>query len=130
MAEQVYRDFDFSFKNHPLSGDIVTTTNAESIKIALRNLLRLAPYDKPFRPEISSPLYRYLFEPMDDATATLIKSNIRFLLKEHEPRIENVLIDVKPVPEENRYEINMEFTVRKTESKETLSLFLPVERIR
>lgn len=130
MAEPTYRDFDFSFKKHPLTGDIAVSNDEEAIKISIKNLLRIASYDKPFNPEIASPLYDYLFDPMDAPTATLIKSDIRFILKEYEPRIENVVIDVTPVPEENKYDVTMEFTVKKSENRTSMSLFLPLERLR
>jgi phage baseplate assembly protein W len=130
MAEPTYRDFDLSLKRHPLTADIATSTDEEAIKISLKNLLRLATYDKPFNPEIASPLYTMLFEPVDSPTATLMKVDLRFLINQYETRIENLLVDVKPYPEENKYEIMLEFTVKKNSSKQSLSLFLPVERLR
>lgn len=130
MPEPTYRDFDLSLKRHPLTADIATSTDEEAIKISLKNLLRLAVYDKPFNPEIVSPLYTMLFEPVDSPTATLMKVDLRFLINKYETRIENLLIDVKPYPEDNKYEITLEFTVKKTNSRQALSLFLPVERLR
>ena len=103
MAEPTYRDFDFSFKSHPLSADIVTVTDGNAIKTSLKNLVRLIRYDKPFNPEISSPLYDALFEPMDPGTASLMKTGLTFYIEDYEPRIENIKIVVTPVPKENKY---------------------------
>jgi len=130
MAEPTYRDFDFAFKSHPLSQDIVTVTDGNAIKTSLKNLVRLIRYDKPFNPEISSPLYDALFEPIDPATASLMKTGLTFLIEDYEPRIENLKIVVTPIPKENKYTIDMAFTVKKSNSRETLQLFLPVERLK
>jgi len=130
MAEPTYRDFDFSFKSHPLSADIVTVTDGNAIKTSLKNLVRLIRYDKPFNPEISSPLYDALFEPIDPGTASLMKTGLTFYIEDYEPRIENIKIVVTPVPKENKYTIDMAFTVKNTNSRETLQLFLPVERLK
>ena len=130
MAEPTYRDFDFSFKSHPLSADIVTVADGNAIKTSLKNLVRLIRYDKPFNPEISSPLYDALFEPIDPGTASLMKTGLTFYIEDYEPRIENIKIVVTPVPKENKYTIDMAFNVKKTNSRETLQLFLPVERLK
>lgn len=130
MIEPTYRDFDLSLKRHPLTGDIATSTDEEAIKISLKNLLRFSIYDKPFNPEITSPLYRMLFEPVDAPTATLMKVDLQFLVNQYETRIENTVIVVKPIPEENKYEVTLQYTVKKSNNRQTLSLFLPVERLR
>ncbi len=130
MAEQIYKDFDFSFKSHPLSSDLSSSSGEAAIKIAIKNLLRLAPFDKPFNREISSPLYEVLFEPMDVATATLMKTNIKYLVEQYEPRISTLNVTVTPYPEDNKYQVDLSFTVKKSGSRESLQLFLPVERLR
>lgn len=130
MVEPIYRDFDLSLRKHPLTADIATSTDEEAIKISLKNLLRLSVYDKPFNPEIASPLHRMLFEPVDSPTATLMQMDLRFLISQYETRIENTLIGIKPYPEENKYEVTIEYTVKKSNNRETVSIFLPVERLR
>jgi phage baseplate assembly protein W len=131
MAKQsIYRDFDLSFKKHPLSGDIATVYDDAAIKLAIKNLLRLSPYSKPFSPQIASPLYGFLFEPVDFVIATAIETRIKILLEDFEPRIRNIRVTVDPNPDENRYDVSLEFVVRKTNRADGLDLFLPVERLR
>ena len=130
MNEPTYRDLDFSFRKHPLTGDISTVTDEAAIKTSLRNLVRLAPYDKPFNREISSPLQGVLFEPIDRVTALSIKIDLQELIKRFETRVENVLVTTIASPDENRYEVSISFRIKKMPNLQTLELFLPVERLR
>jgi phage baseplate assembly protein W len=129
-TEPTYRDFDFSFKSHPLSGDLVTVTDEAAIRNSLKNLVRLNLYDKAFNPGITSPLYSILFEPVDQVSAVTLLVGLELLLRNEEPRITNVIVNVIPNEEENKYEVTVEYTVRKTQSRESVQLFLPIERLR
>ena len=130
MAETTYRDLDFSFRKHPLTGDISTVTDEAAVKMALRNLVRLAPYDKPFNREISSPLQGILFEPIDRVSAASIRIDIQQLIQAYETRVENVVVTTVASPDENRYEVSISFRIKKMPNLQTLELFLPVERLR
>ena len=130
MAEPTYRDLDFSFRKHPHTGDISTVTDEAAVKSSLRNLVRLAPYDKPLNREISSPLQDVLFEPIDAVTAQSVQIDLQDLIKIYESRVENVIVAVDARPDENRYEVSITFTIKKMPNLQTLELFLPVERLR
>lgn len=128
--EPTYRDFDFSFKSHPLSGDLVTVTDEAAIRNSLKNLVRLNVYDKAFSPGIASPLYSVLFEPIDAVSAVTLQVGLDLLIKSEEPRITNVVVTVIPNEDENKYEVTVQYTVRKTQSRESVQIFLPIERLR
>lgn len=130
MADWTYKDIDLSLKRHPLSGDIVVVTDEAAVRAAVRNLVMLAPFNKPFNPEIASPLYGLLFEPIDQVTAILIQNDLQFLIQTYEPRLQNLAISVVPLPEDNKYEVNIRYRIRKTLNEQTLQLFIPVERLR
>jgi phage baseplate assembly protein W len=130
MAEPTYKDLDFSFKKHPLSDDISVFSEDAAIRSALRNLVRLLPYDKPFQPGISSPLWRVMFEPATEATAAVVETGLLFLIQDYEPRVNNVRVAVVPYPDENKYEVLLQFTVRKSQNTQSLEVFLPVERLK
>jgi phage baseplate assembly protein W len=130
MAEPTYRDLDFSFRKHPHTADISTVTDEAAVKSSLRNLVRLAPYDKPFNREISSPLQDVLFEPIDNVTSQSVRIDLQDLIRIYESRVENVIVAVDARPDENRYEVSINFTIKKMPNLQTLELFLPVERLR
>jgi phage baseplate assembly protein W len=130
MVEPSYKDFDISLKRHPLTGDIITFSDDAAVRNALKNLVRLIRFDKPFSPGISSPLWDVMFEPITEGSAALIEVGLGFLIQDYEPRVNNVNITVIPLPDDNKYEVSVEFTIRKSQSRETLQLFLPVERLK
>ena len=130
MVEPSYKDFDISLKRHPLTGDIITFSDDAAVRNALKNLVRLIRFDKPFSPGISSPLWDVMFEPITEGSAALIEVGLWFLIQDYEPRVNNVNITVIPLPDDNKYEVSVEFTIRKSQSRETLQLFLPVERLK
>jgi len=129
-VEPTYRDFDLSFKKHPLSQDIVTFSDEAAIRNSLKNLVRLIRFDKPFSPGISSPLWDVMFEPVNEGSAALIETGLVFLIQDYEPRVNIISLSVIPVPEDNKYEVNLQFTVKKNQSGQTIQLFLPVERLK
>lgn len=130
MADWTYKDIDLSLKRHPLSGDIATVTDEKAVKTALKNLVMLARYNKPFNPEIASPVYDLMFEPIDKVTATIIENDLEFLINTYESRIQNLVVNVNAIPEDNKYEVNLRFSIKKTLNEQTLQLFIPVERLR
>ena len=68
-------------------------------KFAFRNdllqLLLTAPGERVMRPEYGSPIRTYVFDPMDAAGISLLKSQIREAIVRWEPRVEvsSVVID-------------------------------------
>ena len=63
MAKKNYfRDLDFNFQPNPITKDVAVKEDGEAVKRALRNLILLKRYEKPFHPEISSGVQDLLFE--------------------------------------------------------------------
>ncbi len=125
-----YRDIDLSFKKHPLTGDIATVSDETAVKQSIKNLVKLAPFDKPFNREIASPLYGLLFEPIDRVSAASMRIDIKNLLETHETRIEDIEVLVKASPEDNKYEVSVKYRIKKMPNFETVEIFLPIERLK
>lgn len=130
MIEPVYRDLDLSFRKHPLTGDISTFTDEDAVKSAIRNLVRIARYEKPFQPNLFSPVYELLFEPISEPSSTLLSSGLQFIIKNLEPRIQNVRVSAVPDFDGNKYEVTINYEIKKIQSQQTLELTIPVERLR
>lgn len=130
MIEPVYRDLDLSFRKHPLTGDISTFTDEDAVKSAIRNLVRIARYEKPFQPNLFSPVYELLFEPISEPSSTLLSNGLQFIIKNLEPRIQNVRVSAVPDFDGNKYEVTIKYEIKKIQSQQTLELTIPVERLR
>ena len=123
-----YSDFDLDFVAHPVTKDITKKLNENAIAQSIRNLLLTGHYERPFKPELGSNLRKFLFEPIDNITTSLIQDAIFQTLKNYEPRIEIQEITAAPNYDEDRYDITLSFFVRNTIEPITLTFFL--ERVR
>ena len=125
---RIYSDFDLNFLPHPLTGDLQRKFDEESIKRAVKQLVLLNSYEKPFHPEIAGRVRELLFEPMGRGTAIGIESRIEFLIKQFEPRVELKEVIAEPDYEGNQYEITIIYTVLNLLSSVEQKIFL--QRVR
>jgi phage baseplate assembly protein W len=123
-----YSDFDLDFDAHPVTKDVSKKLNENAITQSVRNLLLTSHYERPFKPELGSNLKKFLFEPIDNITTSLIQDAIWYTLTNYEPRIEIQEVVASPNYEENRYDITMSFFIKNTVDPITISFFL--ERVR
>ena len=128
-SAQVFKDFNFNFTRHPVTGDIAKLTNISAVKASVKNLVQTNFYERPFHPEIGSDVRRALFEPMTPQVATRLGRNIEDVIVNFEPRAELISVIVNARIDMNAYEATIKFNVVNSETDEqTLNLFL--ERLR
>ena len=89
-----YRDLDLDFIPHPVTGDIVTKTDAEAIKRSVKTLVLTRFYDRLWQPDIGSSAPDLLFENNTPITITLLQQTIENVIKNHEPRVELIEVQV------------------------------------
>lgn len=118
-ATRVYADLDLDFKPHPLTGDLPMKYDEDAVKRAVRHLILTNAYERKFHPEIDSTLRQFLFEPMGPIVAATIRSRIKNILDNHEPRVKIEDIDVVGNERTQSYEITITFT--------TLNIIEPIE---
>ena len=111
QKEARFSDLDLDFTANPVTGDLARKLDDEAVKRAVRNLIQLNRYEKPFHPEIDAGVRALLFEVITPATAVLLQRRIIELLQHYEPRVELILVDVVDRHEENLYDVSIEFRV-------------------
>ncbi len=99
------------FKKHPVTSDLVTVKDKAAILQSISNLLLTNKGERPFQPNLGSNIKRVLFEPMDYASAGLIKTEIRDILKIYEPRILVERIYCEPDFDNNAYQVEVQFKI-------------------
>lgn len=82
-----YKDISFSMLCHPESKNLLIKSNINSLKQSVINLLTLSRNTKPFHPEISSPVYNFLFENFGVLEKIVLEDSIRKYLTKYEPRL-------------------------------------------
>lgn len=113
-ATRTFIDIDNAFSALPVSGDIATKTDEAAIKQALRNLILTRPYERPFHPEIGSPVTALLFENYTPLTKQLIEQTITNTINNFEPRARLLGVVVEGHPDENGVDVSIYFTILNT----------------
>lgn len=113
-----FRDLSLSFGRHPNTGDISTVSNEKSITQSLKTLMFYNYYDVPFQPKLGSNIRAKLFDLISDITSDLIKSDIKLLIENYEPRIE--VIDIISEASKEQHGINVTLTYRARTSTEEI----------
>ena len=106
-----FKDISMSFKFNPLSGDLITLKNENAIARAVRNIVLTSPGEKLFNPEFGSSISEILFENVDDITAISIQDEISSSLKNYEPRVELIDVNVDPNFDENQFDVIITYRI-------------------
>lgn len=123
-----FKDLDLNFTAHPVRKDINKFSNEYAVINAVKNLILTNHYERPFRPELGSNIRRMLFENVDTIMAAQIEREIEETIVNFEPRVRVSKVTAIPAPDENRYNIELQFFVINSPEPVTIKFFL--ERIR
>lgn len=121
---RTFSDLDLNFTSHPVTKDLTQKFDENAIKQALKNLLQIRHFEKPFHSEIGSPLRELLFEPITPLTEVMAKRAIIDLVANFEPRVELIDVDVIASDDNNALYVNIVFTIVNTERPITLEFVL------
>ena len=128
QTERIFRDLDFNFTIHPVKKDINTHKNEYAIINSIKNLVLTNHYERPFQPELGGNIRRLLFEQVDSVTAAQLEREIAEVIGNFEPRAQVSKVEAVPAPDENKYQIYLEFFIINNTAPITINFFL--ERIR
>lgn len=124
LIARKFSDFNLDFTAHPVTGDVTKKLNENAISQSIRNLLLTSHYERLFNPDIGSNLKKYLFEPIDNITTSLIQDEIFRTLVNYEPRITVQSVVASPNYDEERYDVTVDFFVKNTTEPLTITFFL------
>jgi phage baseplate assembly protein W len=127
-SSKTFKDLDLNFAIHPIRKDINVFKNEYAVINAVKNLILTNHYERPFRPELGSNLRRLLFENVDSLLAAQIEREIEETINNFEPRVRISKVQAFPIPDENKYQVRMEFFIVDKTDSVTINFFL--ERVR
>lgn len=130
MAEldRKFKDFDMSFTRHPITGDIGAKTNLESVKQAIRNLIKCSPYDRKYHPEIGTRIKGILFQEVSSVSIRMLKTLITESIENYEPRVMIDSVNVEATHDMAQYNIVVIFHLINTTNP--LSVTTLLNRVR
>ena len=117
-----------NFTAHPVTGDIAKKVGDAAIIQSLKNLLSTGRYERLFQPDIYSNLKQQLFQPLDNITASAIRTEVESVINKYEPRVSLTEVNVTPDFDNNGFTCSMTFFIVNQTNPITVELFL--ERIR
>ena len=108
---RAFKDISLSFVPHPVTNDLPILRNESAIARSVRNLVETIPTERFFNPTIGSNIRSTLFDFVHIATASTIKRQIEITLDNYEPRIENIVVEVFPDPDNNTFDLNIIYDI-------------------
>ena len=106
-----FKDISLSFDPHPITKDLPVLRNENAIRRSVRNLVETIPTERVFNSLLGSDVRASLFEFVDYGTASIIQDQILTTLRNFEPRIENVQVEVNPQPDLNSFNVIVVFDI-------------------
>ena len=127
-GKPIFTDIDPTFTKNPKTGDLLTIRDDLAVRTSIRSLMSTAFGERLFQPTIGGSLRALLFEPIDAITTMEIHDRVLNIIRNHEPRIGQVLVDVVSSPDENYYTVIVEYSIQAIGKKDSISVVL--ERVR
>jgi len=108
---RAFKDISLSFDPHPITKDLPILKNENAIRRAVRNIVETIPTERFFNSLLGSDVRRSLFEFVDFGTASVIQDQIQIAVENFEERIENLIVQVDPIPDENTFNVTVIFDI-------------------
>ena len=123
-----YSDIDLNFSRNPVTNDVSILQDAASIKAAVKNLILTDAGERPFNPTLGSSIRGLLFEPASPIIASELEARIRNVLRNFEPRVKVLQVDIVVVFDRNEFEVTIGF--RMTGDTRTTLVPITLKRLR
>lgn len=124
----IYSDLDLTFTASPLTGDLVTKTNQEALKRAIRHMFQLNAFDVPFNSSIRCNIKNYLFEGNNQLVRSSIEEEIQWVAKKVEPRIKISDVDIEISSNQRQFDITVTYKIQSMNVQDSFNF--TVERVR
>ena len=92
-------------------GPFELVLNEDAVRKSLENIFTTPYGSRPFRRRFGSKLLELLYEPVDRTTASKMETMLRETAKMWETRISDPYVVVLPDPENQRFYVEMRYTI-------------------
>jgi len=108
---RAFKDISLSFEPHPVTKDLQVLKNEDAIRRSVRNIVETIPTERFFNSLLGSDVRRSLFEFVDFGTASVIQDQIQIAIENFEERVENLIVEVDPIPDDNTFNVTVIFDI-------------------
>jgi len=123
-VDDIYSDFNHTFRAHPNTGQIVRKTNVDAVKLALRNLILTNKYERLRNPRYGGNIRRYLFETIEPRIESEIAQEIEYMVRNYEPRVQLIETKVKASEEDQAVYVRLVFYTVSAKDQQEIDLVL------
>ena len=109
---RAFKDISLSFSPHPVTRDLPVLINERAIVRSVRNLVETIPTERFFNPLLGTDIRDSLFENYSRTTVTIIEDQIRDTIRNFEPRVDEIGIEVVGRPDDNALDVKVLFTIK------------------
>ena len=106
-----FKDISLSFEPHPITKDLPVLKNEAAIRRSVRNIVLTIPTEKFFNSLFGSDVRGSLFDFIDFGTASVISDQIETSIENFETRVDNLAIEVTPLPQLNAFDVKVIFDI-------------------
>ena len=111
MASRAFKDINLSFKRHPVTNDVLTIRDEDAIKRSVKNIVFTILGEKPFEPDFGSVINDSLFDLNTNLNEIRVSDEIKTSLINFEPRIENIKVTVRVMPDSNELNCTVQYDI-------------------
>jgi phage baseplate assembly protein W len=106
-----FKDISLSLQVNPLNYDLIVIKNETAIARSIRNLVFTLPGEKFFNQTLGSNISQSLFESLDDVSAAAIQDEISNTIRNYEPRVNLISVDVSPNYDTNEFNVTIRYYI-------------------
>lgn len=106
-----FKDLSMSFQVNPINYDLIALKNETAIARSIRNLVFTYPGERFFNENLGSKVSRSLFENMDEISASVIKDEIENTIRNYEPRVNLISVDVSPNYDSLEFNVTINYRI-------------------
>ena len=108
---QAFKDLSLSFEPHPVTKDLPVLVNERAIVRSVRNLVETIPTERFFNSNLGSSIRDMLFDNFAGSSVMIIEDMIRTTVRNYEPRVGDIGVEIDMVPELNNVKVKVLFDI-------------------
>jgi len=108
---KAFKDISLSFDPHPVTKDLPVIANERAIVRSVRNLVETIPTERFFDSNLGTNIRELLFENMTASSVMIIEDMVRNTVRNYEPRVGDIGVEVDAVPDSNTLNVKVLFEI-------------------
>ena len=108
---KAFKDISLSFDPHPVTKDLPVIANERAIVRSVRNLVETIPTERFFDSNLGTNVRELLFENMSASSVMIIEDMVRSTIRNYEPRVGDIGVEVDAVPDSNTLNVKVLFEI-------------------